>query len=187
MTNKELLIQEYIKNYKQLTALARSFHKNMELGEDSLQALYINLLTVKSEVYIEKPREFVKTALFNVCANSNRQIKTQLRKIDKLYNHSMITARWFATDPEKDSIQQEYMLNRQALITHFANGLKRVQRNIFLQLLNGKSMKEIAAETGSAYDSVKHNRRLIVQKLQQFFKEHNEEFSYERIKVSGAV
>lgn len=181
MTNKELLQQEYINSYKKLYMHARKFHHgNRQQAEDSLHYLYLNISSCDEAVVIKNPRAFLMSALLNACRyyfTTNKNYDTRLKNYATL-----LKASEFVGESSDEILEQ---CERQEQVAAFANTLKPVQRNVFLGLLAAKSIREIAEETGSAYNTVKHNRRLIVEKLHNYFNNTlKEEFNYERIAVS---
>lgn len=181
MTNKELLQQEYIKSYGKLYMHARKYFKgNKQFAEEAVQHLYLNIVKVNEGFVIKSPEAFLMISLINSC----RVYYTATKNYDRrLTNYAiLLKASGFIEEPSDMILEQ---CERQEQVAAFANTLKPVQRNVFLGLLEAKSIKEIAEATGSAYNTVKHNRRLIVEKLHNYFNNTlKEEFNYERIAVS---
>ncbi|MFV1017221.1 helix-turn-helix domain-containing protein, partial [Klebsiella pneumoniae] len=71
------------------------------------------------------------------------------------------------------------------VIAKFTEQLSPRQQAVFSLLLQGKSVKEIAEIQGNTYNTIKHNKRLIVKKLKKYFADNGEEFEYD--KVSGTI
>ena len=183
MTNKEIITQAFVQLYPQLAALARGFHRgDIAQAEDSLQQAFITLSKIKDSVDIINSKELIKTALFNQCIRAYHSNRKQSERIVYV-GASNVQDEPYIFDPS----EQEETAIRQLRIAEFANTLKKKQRNVFLSLIEGMSIIDIAKATGNSYNTIKHNRRLVVEKLVTFFKERNEEFNYDRIKVSNEV
>lgn len=176
MTQNQLLLTE---TYQQLSPelrrlAARFFRTNKQDGEDAFQSLWINLATTDMTDEVKDIRQFIKSSLFNCCTNRLTKRLRERQKAERYYRNFIITlpSEYQIADVDKDRLD---------LIARFTEQLTPRQQAVFSLLLQGKSIKEIAEIQGNSYNTIKHNRRLVVEKLTKYFAENGEEFNYDKI------
>ena len=172
---QQLLTEEYAKLSPELRRLsARFFRTNRQDGEDAFQSLWINLATTNMTEEVTSVKEFVKSSLYNCCTN---RLRKRMREGQKAEHYFQLYSRFAEVKCEIEEIDA----NRLDVIAKFTSQLSPRQQAVFSLLLQGKSTKEIALVQGNTFNTIKHNKRLIIQKLKQYFAEHGEEFSYDKI------
>lgn len=167
--------QFYLDNYDKLLLSATKMARKKYIAKDVMQQLYLNLRNLGQDrlTAIEHPKNYLYFSIRSIIMNYNRD---KVKKSDR--EVAFQVPREFGqecTDEAYKCIDQAYRLD---LIAEFANTLPKKQKKVFISLLQGKSGKETAAEYGNKYNSIKHNRRLIVEKLREFFNNKGEEFDY---------
>jgi RNA polymerase sigma factor (sigma-70 family) len=172
---QQLLTETYTQLSSELKRLsARFFRTNMQDGEDAFQSLWINLATTDTTEEIASAKEFVKSSLYNCCTNG---LTKRMRERQKAERYFELHSRFAAAHTEIDEVDEA----RLDAIAKFTEQLTPRQQAVFSLLLQGKSIREIAKIQGNTYNTIKHNRRLVVEKLIKYFAENGEEFSYDKI------
>lgn len=167
---QKLLTEAYFQLSPELRRLsARFFRTNKQDGEDAFQSLWINLATTSMTEEVTSVKEFVKASLYNCCTN---HLKKRMREGQKADRYFQLHSRFIDVNCEIEQIDA----SRLDVIAQFTAQLSPRQQAVFSLLLQGKSVKEIAQTQGNTYNTTKHNRRLVIEKLKQFFTENNEEF-----------
>lgn len=173
------LTEAYIQLSPELKRLAAGFFRgNKQDGEDSVQQLWLNLATTGSTSNILNVKEFIKASLYSSCMNVYTKKQRETKKGLLFHTHAFIIG-------DREYYMDLVNTNRLDLISKFTEQLTPRQQAVFSLLLQGKSIKEIATIQGNTYNTIKHNRRLVVEKLTKYFAEHGEEFEYD--KISGTV
>jgi RNA polymerase sigma factor (sigma-70 family) len=171
----------YLADYSKLLRYATRLTRSKEAAEDIMQNLFLNLKETNTKLdSIKEPLAYCRRSVFGIYFN---YVRTEKRRNERDYAQQEILL----------AERQEYLDTlptlalRLDLIAEFSNLLLPRQKAVFLLLLEGKSIREIAASQGNTYNTIKHNRRMIVEKLHAFLAERGEEFNYDRIKVPSAV
>lgn len=171
--NKLSLITAYLKFYKELKFKAFSLSRKKEVAEDIMQELYFRLLKWPANKEIANPRAFLYTSVHNGFFNHHSAVKREIKRKEKIrYISQMITD---DTDDACNCMQKAYRLD---LVAEFTNTLPKVQKQVFTGILQSKSVQEIAKNLGNKYNTVKHNKLIIVGKLREFLKQRGEDFTY---------
>ncbi len=172
---QRLLTEEYAKLSPELRRLsARFFRTNRQDGEDAFQSLWINLATTNMTEEVISVKDFVKSCLYNCCTNG---LTKRLRERQKAEHYFELHSRFVDNHSEIVEIDEA----RLDVIAKFTEQLTPRQQAVFSLLLQGKNIKEIAEIQGNTYNTIKHNRRLVVEKLTKYFAEHGERFEYDKI------
>lgn len=173
-TNQAQLTEAYNQLSTELKRLASSFFRtNPQDAEDALQQLWINLSNTDTKDQIKDIKPFIKASLYNCCIN---RLKKRLREQHKIEHYY----RLYVSSAEVVCEQEDIDQNRLDLVAKFTEQLHPRQQAVFSLILQGKSIKEIALIQNNTYNTTKHNRKILIEKLEQFFKNLNEEFRYER-------
>lgn len=159
----------YLQNYNTLLRYAHRLTRSREAAEDLLQLLYIKLVETKTDPsIIEEPLAYCRKSVFGLYFNEIRT--TTRRNVRDYVNQEELLAQ------RQDWIDDLAILPlRLDLIAEFSNLLLARQKAVFIAMLQGKDIRTIAQEQGRTYNTTKHNRRLILQKLKHFFEEKGEE------------
>lgn len=159
----------------ELRRLSASFFRfNDQDGEDSIQQLWIDLATTNITDEIKDLKQYIKCCLFYRCLNRQTNRRREGQKANHYYRYLLVImpTEYQAEEVDKDRLE---------LIAKFTEQLSPRQQAVFSLLLQGKSTKEIAEIQGNTYNTIKHNKRLIVKKLKKYFADNGEEFEYDKV------
>lgn len=167
--------QYYLNNYNKLLVSAAKLSKKPYIAKDVMQQLYLQIRNLSNEqlTAIEQPSYYVYVAMRNTVFNYFKsRNKMVIRELEFQHPREFGI---ICMEEAYDCMEKAYRLE---LIAEFSNTLYRRQKAVLSLMLKGYSSQDIAIKQGNKYNTVKHNKRLIVEKLREFFKQKGEDFYY---------
>lgn len=156
------LQKELVDNYNTYLKHALNTTKDKQTAEDYVQQTYISLNNLKLNLPKKGISQYIKKCIINLHICNLRSFSK--KNVNSIEDYDMLE---ISSNEDIQLNIEEKELN--VSLKEFSDTLSVEQKKLFIKVINGNSIPEIARESNKKYDTVKACYRQVYLKARKYF------------------